>query len=195
MANGDKEQASVAGETVKGAAKGVGAVALGAVALVAGAAALVAAAVVFPVGAIAVAGGGLLAGAAAYAGSNLLAAGAAVGGGYGLYKSISKNKELAQEKELNEEKRNQAIANTITATAQQAYMAGARDVQAHIVNELHKAQEAQAAMAQETQTNFAARVAQTRNSIAPEAMTKNSITPEAIIKQREAAAAASNQVN
>ncbi len=173
----DNQNSSVTGETVKGAAKGVGAVVLGGAALLVGAVAAVAAVAAFPVAAAVVAGGVLFAAVVAYATSSLLAAGAAVGGGYGLYKGISKNRQQAQNHD-------REMAETIKLAQQQAYVAGARDGQVHLVQELQKAQEAQMTKAQENSTRFADKVTQK----------KDSITPEAIIKQREAAAVASNQV-
>ncbi|MEQ1705675.1 MAG: hypothetical protein ABL867_06850 [Rickettsiales bacterium] len=185
----DNQNPSAVGETVKGAAKGVGAVVLGSLAVVAGAAALVAAVVLLPAGiTAAVVGGTALVAGAAYLGSSILAAGAAVGGGYGLYKAVSRGKEKEANHAQEQARRDQAIADTINATAQQAYVAGARDGQIHLVQELQKAQKAQQAQlskVQENPTNFAAKVAHTRSSI----------TPEAIIEKREAAASASNQIS
>ncbi|MEK6746618.1 MAG: hypothetical protein AABY33_06275 [Pseudomonadota bacterium] len=173
----DNQNSSVTGETVKGAAKGVGAVVLGGLALVAGVVALAAAVYAAPVVMAALAGGALIGGAAVAYAAPVLATGAALGGGYGLYKAMSKNKQQAQNHD-------REMAETIKLAQQQAYVAGARDGQVHLVQELQKAQEAQMTKAQENSTKFADKVTQK----------KDSITPEAIIKQREAAAVASNQV-
>ncbi len=175
-------------KTAKGAVKGAGATLLGMVALAGVAVAAVATAFMLPALAGAVAGGAVVGGAFLYAAAPVLAVGAGLGAAYALTKGISKMKSEQKELEAQARNRDEAIAGTIQAAQQQAYLAGARDGQVQVISKLQEIQAAQTAQkpeqTQEQQTSFASRVADK----------KNGITPEAIIQQREAAANTSPQV-
>jgi hypothetical protein len=189
--NNSVSDTSVTKETIKGVAKGAAAPFVAAGVTAAGTAVLATAVVAPPVAAYKLSGkihqaaGGGWKGAAAvaavWAAGLVVSTTAAIGGMLGFGKGLAKS---GSEKPVRTVSNEQAMADTIQAAQQQAYLMGARDGQIHMVNEIQKAQEAQMAKAQETTAGFAAKVAQT----------KNSITPEAIAKQREAAAAASTQV-
>ena len=181
---------SITKETIKGAAKGAAAPFVAAGVTAVGTAAVATAIIAPPAiayklsGAIRNAAGpgwkGVAAVAAVWAVGLVVSAAAAIGGMLGFGKGVAKSAS-AKPRPLSNE---QAVADTIQAAQQQAYLMGARDGQVHMISELQKAQTEQLAKTQENTASFAAKVAQT----------KNSITPEAIAKQREAAAAASNQV-
>lgn len=171
--------ATMTGEAAKGAVKGT-AVAAGATLLGAGGAmAALGAAVSNPVGALAVTAAVLAVGTLLYFASPVLLAGAALGVAYGLAKGSSKVREEKRAFNRSERDRQQNIETVIGQAQQQAYMAGARDGQAHVINKL---QEIQAQ--QEQQTNFAAKFADK----------KGAVKPEQIIQQREAAKAAPQQL-
>ncbi len=169
-------------KTAKGAVKGAGATLLGMAALAGAAVAAVATAFMLPALTGAVVGGALVGGAFLYAAAPVLAVGAGLGAAYALTKGISKMKSEQKELETQARNRDEAIAGTIQAAQQQAYLAGARDGQVQVISKLQEIQAAQTAQApqatqgQAPQTNFADKVK------------KNGITPEAIIQQREAAA-------
>ena len=183
---------SITKETIKGAAKGAAAPVVAAGIAAVGTAAVVTA-VAAPLygaykfsGAIKnLAGGGkkgVAAVAVAWAVGLVVSAAAAIGGILGFGKGVVKSG--SGKSTVRTVSNEQAVADTIQAAQQQAYLLGARDGQVHMISELQKAQTEQLAKTQENTASFAAKVAQT----------KNSITPEAIAKQREAAAAASSQV-
>ena len=144
---------SVAGETVKGAAKGAGitlgaglAVVAGAVAAIVGLGVALLAAPVITVG---VGAAALLVGAALYSAAPILATGAAIGGGYALYKGMSKMRSEQKALEAQANNRDQALAETIKMAQQQAFQAGVGAGQVHVIQELQKVQAAQLAQTQE----------------------------------------------
>lgn len=161
--------ATVVGDSIKGALKGVGVMAL-AGAVILGVPALLIS-VPFAAGAAAV--GGVI---GAVGGG---AIGATVGSVLGLGGGASKvrKEQKAFDKQMQRQQEN--IGATIQQVQQQAYMAGAQDGQAQVIQKL---QEVQAA--QEQQTNFAAKLADK----------KGAVTPEAITQQREAAKVAPQQL-
>lgn len=171
---------TVAGDAAKGAVKGVGVAAAGTAALIGGAfMAPVPVIGALAIAAVAVTAAYFIVPAILLSTPVLVVAG--LGAAYGLTKGVSKvvEQKKAFDSQERERGQNQNIGATIQQAQQQAYMAGAQDGQAQVIQKL---QEAQAA--QEQQTNFAAKFADK----------KGAVTPEAIMKQREATAAVPPQL-
>lgn len=194
MASDDQNSGtSVTRETLKGAAKGAAAPFVAAGVTVAGTAALATAVVAPPVvawklsGKIHNAAGrgwkGAAAVAAVWLAGAVISTTAAIGGMLGFGKGVSKSSsERVAARENNDLT---AAPDAIQVAAQQAYIAGAQAGQAHVINEIRKAQEAQLAQQAAAQPgSFAAKVGQPQNTI----------TPEAIRRQQEVAAAASSHI-
>jgi hypothetical protein len=162
---------TVAGSTASGAVKGVGALLLAGAAVTAGVVGLAALAVNFPLAA----GAAVATGVVAAVTAPVWAPFAGLGAAYGAVKGVSKvRKENQAYKEAA-----QNIGNQNVEMTKQAYMAGVRDGQVGLMQQIQEAAIAE----QQQQAKFAERFAK-----------KGTVTPESIIQQREAAAGAQHQV-
>lgn len=184
----------VAGSTVSGAAKGVGALLLGGLAVVGGAMALITFAISAPVPALVVAGIGALT-------SPLWLPAAGIGAAFGLGKGVSKvrGEQKAFDVAAHNIEQNTGVA--LQEAGQQAYLAGVHDGQMNVVKKLQEVQAAQMAQAQHGQHSnqekmtVSHQVDENHGKWADRfKKDEKAISPEAIAKQREAAANAQHNV-
>lgn len=187
----------VAGSTVSGAAKGVGALLLGGLAVIGGAAALVAFAVNAPLAAAAVVGVGALAAVTAPVWLPVAGLGAAFGAAKGVSKVRGEQK--AFDVAAHNIEQNTGVA--LQEAGQQAYLAGVHDGQMNVVKKLQEVQAAQMAQAQHGQHSNQEKMTVSHSVDENHGKwadrfkkDEKAISPEAIAKQREAAVNAQHNV-